>query len=341
MSVFKIALIGEAYGEAEEIAGRPFVGPAGKELDAMLSDAGILRGECLVTNVFNFRPKGNDLSTICTTKTGGGYIPGRSALLPAKYLRTEFSPQLDRLYSELRASEPNIAVLLGNTASWALNDQTAVSKLRGAVTTSRFIPGLKIIPTYHPAAVLRQYDLRAVTVLDLMKAKAESEFKELRRPSREIWIEPTLADIQEFRERFISGCPDLAFDIETSNEQITCIGFAPSIDRALVIPFWDIRKPGGSYWDSLADELAAWKLVADILAGPEPKVGQNLLYDVQYLWMKYGIPVMNITNDTMLLHHSLLPECPKGLDFLGSVYTNEVAWKQDRPRGKNTIKRED
>jgi hypothetical protein len=43
----------------------------------------------------------------------------------------------------------------------------------------------------------------------------------------------------------------------------------------------------------------------------------------------------------MLLHHALQPESPKGLDFLGSVYTEEASWKLMRPRGKQTIKRDE
>jgi hypothetical protein len=43
----------------------------------------------------------------------------------------------------------------------------------------------------------------------------------------------------------------------------------------------------------------------------------------------------------MLLHHALQPEVQKGLGFLGSIYTEEPAWKIMRPRGKGTIKRED
>lgn len=122
---------------------------------------------------------------------------------------------------------------------------------------------------------------------------------------------------------------------------MTCIGFAPSIEVAVVVPFWDKRKPGWNYWKSLEEEVEAMRLVAEICALPARKSGQNFLYDIQYLWAQYGIPVANFTDDTMLLHHSLQPESEKGLGFLGSVYTNETAWKSERPRGEHTIKRED
>ncbi|CAN5950735.1 unnamed protein product [Sphagnum jensenii] len=338
---FRIAIIGDAYGETEEQYRLPFVGAAGQELTRILTDAGISRSHCFITNTFNLRPARNDIETFCVPKSSPDRIPGRGPFAPGKYFRQEYYPEIARLYSELEAVRPNVAVLLGNTACWALLDRTSISKIRGTVSYSPILPWLKCLPTYHPAAILRQYDLRHVTVLDFVKAKLESEFPEVRRPRREIWIEPKVEEIHLFKKEYIDGCKVLSFDIETAFEEITCIGFSPSIDRALVIPFVDTRKPGCNYFQTFEEELSAWSVVADILSGPEPKVGQNGLYDIQYLWMKYGIPVNNYCEDTMLLHHSLFPESPKGLDFLGSVYTNEAAWKTERPRGKHTIKRED
>ncbi len=341
---FKIALIGEAYGELEDQWKKPFIGPAGQELDRMLLDAGLNRSHCWATNVFNLRPgPKNDITTLCTSKskTSPPIIPGYPALAPAKYVELQYKTELDRLLIELEEVKPNLAVLLGNTACWALLKTTSISKIRGAIRSSPVLPWLKCLPTYHPSAVLRQYDLRHVTVLDLMKAKREAEFPDVRIPEREIWLDPTLEDIRRFRDSYCQDADTIAFDIETAGKQITCIGFAPSINRALVIPFCDARNANNSYWKSLEDELEAWRLVQEILALPANKVGQNTLYDIQYLWQAYGITVTNYSEDTMLLHHSLQPESPKGLGFLGSVYTNNPAWKEDRPRGKSTIKRED
>jgi uracil-DNA glycosylase len=339
---FKLAIIGEAWSEEEEQWKRPFIGKAGQQLDSLLEDSGILRGECYITNVFNLRPPGsNDVSNLCTTKAAGKCAPGLSALVPGKYLKAEYGSEVDRLLAELTEVRPNLAILLGNTACWALLGSTGVGKLRGTVSLSTRLPWLKCLPTYHPAAILRQYDLRHVTVLDFLKAKREREDAALVRPEREICVAETLDDIRDYMERWLRDAAWLTFDIETANEQITCIGFASSIDRALVVPITDFRKPSGSYWSSLEEEVLVWKLVAEILALPKPeKIGQNTLYDIQYLWQKYGVPVVNYTQDTMLLHHSLQPESEKGLGFLGSVYTNEPAWKAERKKGK-TIKRED
>ncbi len=95
----------------------------------------------------------------------------------------------------------------------------------------------------------------------------------------------------------------------------------------------------GSYWPTHAAEVLAWGFVRRVLGTTVPKVAQNGLYDINFLWTKYGIPVVNYEDDTMLLHHALQPESLKGLGFLGSVYTNESSWKLLNRRDP-TVKRE-
>lgn len=344
LTTFKIAIVGEAWGAEEATYGMPFVGPAGQELNRMLDDAGLSRSQCFTTNVFNLRPEGDDIASLCCTKTSNQGIPGKIAIATGKYVQARYAKELERLYSELRSVQPNLCVLLGNTAAWALLDQTSVGKIRGAITTSPVVAGLKCLPTYHPAAVQRQYELRHITVMDFMKAKRECEFPEVRRVEREIWLDPTLQDISDFYYQYVAKAEELSFDIETSGKEITCIGFAPTVDRAIVIPIHDHRQPSGSYWLSLEDELAAWSWVRTYLSSPSRKVAQNGIYDMSHLWFTYGVPTINYSDDTMIRHHAMQPESTKGLDFLGSVYTNNPAWKTERPRGKaawHSIKRED
>jgi len=341
MTDVKIALVGEAYGEEEARFDRPFIGRAGQQLDELLADAGISRSQTYVSNVFNLRPDKNDLSSLCCKRTEGDTLPGWPSLVRGLYLRREYKTEIDRLFRELEEIKPNVVVLLGNTACWAVLQRSAISKIRGACTYSPLLPGIKFLPTYHPANILRQYENRHVAVLDLMKAKRESEFPEIRRPLREIWMEPTLDDLQTFYENHVLSSDLMAFDIETAHKQITCIGFATSRELAIVVPFHDPRKLGQNYWSSLGEEVVAWDWVQRYLAAPCRKVGQNTLYDIQYLWAAHGLTVTNYTEDTMLLHHSLQPEAPKSLGFLGSIYTNETAWKPQRPKGKNEVKRED
>lgn len=363
-----ILLLGEAFGANEAKIGVGFVGASGIELLRMLHESSILtltaednafisrffttgdplcidaiwrmHPEVYRTNVFNLHPHGNELGNLCGPRGEG--VVGYPPLVKGKWLRREFIPELERLADEIASIDPNLIIALGNTPLWALVGKTGISKLRGTtMLSSHTAIGFKLLPTYHPAAVLRQWELRPTTVADLIKAKRESAFGEIRRPKREIWIEPTLEDINEFYETKIAKASKLSVDIETSGNQITCIGFSPEPNCAIVIPFFDERKKKRSYWPSAAIESQVWQIVRRILELPKPpKVFQNGLYDIAFLWRSVGIKVLGAEHDTMLLHHALQPEALKGLGYLGSIYADEGAWKQER--GKvTTIKRDE
>src|SRR5215472_1288720 len=210
----QIAIVGEAYGEAEERQRAPFVGASGYELTKMLSEAGIHRAECFLTNVFNLRPENNKIETLCGAKSEG--IKGFPAIATGKYVRTEYIPELERLGEELLEVNPNIIIALGNTPIWALLGRTGITAIRGTTATSTHtVSGYKVLPTFHPAAVLRQWELRPTVIMDLFKAKRESTHPEVIRPQRTIWIEPKLEDLYEFKRRYITGCTRLSVDIET------------------------------------------------------------------------------------------------------------------------------
>jgi uracil-DNA glycosylase len=337
-----IFLLGEAYGEEEEKQRAPFMGAAGYELTKMLGDAGIHRADCYITNVFNLRPKGNRMEDLCGPSNLR--LDGWPSLMPGKYIRKEFAPELERLSNELLEINPNVVVALGNTACWALLGKTAISKLRGVTQLSTHcVSGFKVLPTYHPASLFKgadQWANRPIIIMDLVKAKRESLTGEILRPYREIWIEPTLEDINEFHS-YITSCQILSVDIETAGREITCTGFAPSRSRAIVIPFTCPGRLGRNYWPTGDIELRVWEYVRGVLENPGiPKVFQNGMYDIAFLYRGYGIKVANAKEDTMLLHHALQPESLKGLGFLGSLYCDEGAWKQMRQR-KQTIKRDD
>lgn len=361
-----ILLLGEAWGAHEHKLGYGFVGASGVELLRLLDEATIieltaedrsfiskfynlgdpacidavwrLHPEVHRANVFPFHPLANDIRSLCGPKNEG--VRGFPALVQSKFLRREFIPYLEALADEILAVDPNLVIALGNTPLWALCGTTGISKVRGSTRLSTHTAiGYKVLPTYHPAAVLRQWELRPITVMDLVKAKREAEFPEVRRPACEIWIEPTLEDIERFyNEHIANSTTPLSVDIETSGNRITCIGFAPSPGIAIVIPFDDTRRKGRNYWKTMQDERACWNLVRRILVDVRlHKIFQNGLYDIAFLWRSVGIPVFGATEDTMLAQHALQPEALKGLGFLGSIYTDHGAWKVEH-KNSQTIK---
>jgi uracil-DNA glycosylase len=337
--------------------------------------------DILLTNVFAFRPAKNNLGALCAAK---GDLDELASTLPAmrsenpRYLRSDFLPELRRLEQELSAHPRNLCLCLGATALWSLTGSAAISSLRGAtgqggvVATGEVrgraveelralaeddgglagqeraaaVSSLKLLPTYHPAAVLRAWHWRPIVLADLLKAGRERQYPELIRPKRRIIVSPSIGEVEAWARCALEGNGEvsparlLAPDIETLNGQIRCIGFARSREDVLVIPFV-ARLSGGSYWGDEGDELRAWSCVRRLLESDIPKVGQNFLFDLQYL-TRVGIRCRNVKHDTMLLHHTLYPEMQKGLGFLGSCYTNEQSWKlMRRHKGEEELKRDE
>lgn len=334
----KIALVGEAPGADEETAGLPFMGWSGQELTRMLREAGIERSDVFLTNVISIRPPSNNLNEFCGDRATVGKDYSLPPLSSGNFLRSEFLPELERLGTELREVNPNVVVALGGTASWALIRQPKITAVRGVVAEGVLTPH-KVLPTFHPAAVTRDWSKRTIVLADLIKAERESHFPEIRRPERKVFYDPEFSDLAII-ERELMAAGVLAADIETKQRLITCIGFAPDPYRAYVIPFFDPRKPSGSYWPNVEQEREAWDMVERVLSSDIPKIFQNGLYDIQYL-LRAGIRLRNCKEDTMILHHAMYPELQKSLGFMGSIYTNEASWKLFRPRGEDSLKRED
>lgn len=348
----RIAIVGEAPDEEESRQGRPLVGASGQELARMLSIAGLNLADCFKTNVFSRQPTGNNLALYGVERKDAS--PQSVALgpltdQPTTYIKDEWLGEIDRLRGELMEVKPNVVVALGNTACWALLGQSGIGGLRGSLFPVRLAgqtmdvplwpaPGerpLKVLPTYHPAAVLRQWSMRPVVIADFEKARTESLSPDLVYDDAEFWLNPTIEDLMDFGRRYmVDAVGPIATDVETKAGQITCVGFAPTPDRAIVVPFW-VDGPEPNYWPTVAKERAAWRWVQRWCEAPVAKVLQNGMYDTQY-FLTMGIRPRNFSEDTMLAHHSKYSEMQKGLGFLGSVYANFPNWKKMR-----TFKREE
>jgi uracil-DNA glycosylase len=137
----RVMLVGEQPGDKEDLAGKPFVGPAGRELDKGLEAAGIARDEAYVTNVvkhFKFEERGRR----------------RIHQTPKRFEIDACSPWLDE---ELRVVAPEALVLLGATAAKALMGSSfRLTRHRGEVLDSELAP--IVTATIHPSAILRQQD---------------------------------------------------------------------------------------------------------------------------------------------------------------------------------------
>jgi uracil-DNA glycosylase family protein len=137
----QIMLVGEQPGDAEDLAGHPFVGPAGKLLDRALAGAGIDRRLVYVTNVvkhFKFEPRGK----------------WRIHKKPNSAEIGACRPWLD---TEIARVKPRVLVCLGATAAQALLGAAfKVSRQRGSFVPSPLAP--RVAATVHPSSILRAPD---------------------------------------------------------------------------------------------------------------------------------------------------------------------------------------
>jgi uracil-DNA glycosylase family protein len=136
-----LMLIGEQPGDAEDLSGHPFVGPAGQLLDRALADAGIDRGVVYLTNVvkhFKFETRG---------KRRIHKKPRASEIGACR-------PWLDR---EIALVKPRVIVCLGATAAQALlGSAFKVTRQRGVFVASPLAP--QVLATVHPSSILRAPD---------------------------------------------------------------------------------------------------------------------------------------------------------------------------------------
>jgi uracil-DNA glycosylase family 4 len=328
----KIMIVGEAWGEQEENTRQPFQGASGQELNKMLHEAGIMRSECYTTNLINARPPWNDLTKWMPAKKKD--VTHDMVALRDRMVMPIIRDGYNVLLSEIETVKPNVIVALGNAAMWALTGRWGILKWRGSQLETDFARPTKVIPTIHPAAVLREYSWRPTAINDLKRAARERATPEYtNKPKWNFRIRPSLQVVLDTLAMLTDmaitsdGQHHFEFDLETSPRHITCAGISWSRLDAICIPI-TYPSTGADYW-SLEEEAVVIHALYQFLTNPKVKVrGQNLLYDCQhtYRWWHF---VPNVAQDTMISHHSMFSGMKKSLDFQASLYCDYyVYWKE-------------
>lgn len=143
----RLMFVGEAPGADEDIQARPFVGRAGQLLTKIIEAIGLKREEVLIGNVNRCRPPGNRPP-----------MPDEVAMCKPFLLR------------EIAVAQPEVIVVLGNTATKnLLETKEGITRIRGAFQTYK---GIQVMPTFHPAYLLRDPSKKRETWEDLKKVKA-------------------------------------------------------------------------------------------------------------------------------------------------------------------------
>ncbi len=143
----RICFVGEGPGREEDLSGIPFVGQAGRLLDKMLEAEGMSRRDFYICNIVKCRP------------------PNNRAPEPS-----EVSACSLYLYAQLAVVEPEVICLLGNTAlRFFFGEQYSIGQVRGTILLK---DEQRFMPTYHPAAALRNPQYVQVIQSDLRKLAA-------------------------------------------------------------------------------------------------------------------------------------------------------------------------
>lgn len=145
-----LMFVGEGPGADEDASGRPFIGRAGQLLTKMIEAMKMKREDVFIANVVKSRPPGNRAPEKDETE----------ACIPF-------------LFRQIAVVRPKLIITLGNPSTQALlGTKEGITKIRGKIFDYPRVPGVKVLPTFHPAYLLRSPDKKREAWEDLKQAMA-------------------------------------------------------------------------------------------------------------------------------------------------------------------------
>lgn len=366
-----IAVVGEAPGEQEEKIGRPFVGPSGAEFDRAIRAAGARRNDFHITNALCCRPPDNDLKKLNTKisrynkkELEDAKAEGREPNLlafPVECCAPRLAGEIARFdkfitlggvaTAAVTGNHGSILALRGGLQELSRRTKAAREAFEAAVPEANSLLSKKawmdafdqwqkdngymmtVMPSVHPAFVLRQQRWAHVFRNDL--AKAIRAFKGVRgwAPPNVTYNPPpsVLADFLSDKDRVYTF--DIEADgIESLTAHIRCIAIGDEKD-VMVVGFRSNTRPRdqeGLFLDFYSD-IDAFHINAILTSFFTDKgivkVGHNAgSYDKLVLRSQMGIEPEPIL-DTILLHRNVESELPHSLAYIASLYTDAPAWK--------------
>jgi len=291
-----------------------------RELDRLLKDSGIYRGDCWLSTVSKY-PVWPD--------SDKDKIPFS---IRANRQGIDLVEQLDDLQNEVNSIKPNCILALGGPALWALaGKDRKISQNRGSILHGM---GVKFVPTYNPrdlsfnssgsASEIKGYWNRQIMLFDFKRALTQSKFPELILPHRTLEICRNSHHLSEFRNRY-KDFKSVSVDIESGGNGLPiCIGLAYTKGHGMTVPLWNTD---GISTIPDSDLIQCWIILADILATTDI-IGQNFNYDRDKI-LRLGFIIKRLISDTMYKAFAINPELPKGLGFNTSIYTEEPFYKDE------------
>lgn len=307
-----IMVIGEAPGFREDEIGKPFQGKAGQLLDKLLNDVGIKRKDCYITNICKCRPPNNKTPTNKQMKACREYLE-----------------------REIQEVKPKYVLLLGATALKGAINKAKITENHGVVYE---LNGIKYLPTFHPAAALRDPKRLDPLRNDLERFAKVVEGMEIDDGPHLNWCE--VKSFEQFNACLadIEASPVVSFDLETTglewwveDFQINCMGIATP-NGQWVIPF----GMKGSRFKKYHTQKLMVELIEGAMEGKKV-VTHNGKYDNLCLRSQYGIR-FPITFDTMQASHLVDENSPNGLEYLARVIFKAPNYGLSTPEKKGNTK---
>jgi len=268
------------------------VGGAGTWLNSLLRNARINRPSLNIINTIGCRPPEN----VYPGSEKWTWTSRADARAGVEYCRQH------HLLPAVAAVAPSRIVALGGEALRALTPRQGILQWRGSPLPLRTSDGRigppKVIPTLHPAYLMRQANLFSVAVQDVKKS--------LVLPPENYDLEPTIETVRKFTTTTFS------FDFEWDESgRITLCGLSDRWYHAIVVPFCD----------PYIAELRR------IFEAAECLIGHNIVDADTWYFQDLGWNVRARLHDTMLAQHLIQPDMRHGLGFVASVFTGKVFWK--------------
>lgn len=194
--------------------------------------------------------------------------------------------------------------------------------IRGTVHWDCTLGNWPVVPTWHPAYVLRAFTNRTTLESDIRKALevAAGTYHDTTITTE---VLKNLIDIDLYFDGIKPG-QLTAVDIETKHGDIDCIGFCMNGMHGVTIPLAD----GKRRVFSPIDEAMVFSAIANFLSDPtKPKVFQNGQFDVWWIWYKWRMAVHGWEHDTRIIHHAMWPDQQKDLGTMAATHLDVPAWK--------------
>lgn len=296
----KLWLIGEAPGEHEEKALKPFVGPSGEKLNQVLSACGVSRENVYITNLSPYRPAGNKFEHLRDTDV--------------------LKDSVENLLKRIEKYRPNCIGLLGANPLEYITGKHNINYYRGSILpynkNGQYV--CKVIPTYHPSYILRVPEKYPVFLQDFRRIAGDSKYPDLRYRERTYVVDPGPVELVDWiNEIYKRGL--VTVDIENykttvpGESGIVCVGFGLSADLGVCLPF--TSHNAFHIKNILEDENIK-------------KIFHFGASDTEKLYLA-GIITRGYHGDTIVTQHVLEPEMPRSLAYLTSIYTREPYYKKE------------